>query len=180
MGSNIPFGVTEYLLLDDAGLVDQCDVDCYRSRGPGGQKRNKTSSAVRLRHQPTGLSVIASEDRSQHVNKTRAIRRLRAALALNLRTQLDPARYRPSDRLRECISPDGSFRVSKRDPSYHLAVCEILDLLAACDMAIRASADLLGMSTGQLIKLLGADRKLWGRANQMRAEMGVKPLRATK
>src|SRR4051794_28568175 len=63
--------------LTDDQLLAQCEVDTYRASGPGGQKRNKTSSAVRLRHPPTGLLVIAEESRSQHENKARALRRLR-------------------------------------------------------------------------------------------------------
>ncbi len=57
--------------LTDEQLLAQCEVDTYRASGPGGQKRNKTSSAVRLRHLPSGLLVIAEESRSQHENKAR-------------------------------------------------------------------------------------------------------------
>src|SRR5271165_17981 len=71
--------------LTDEQLLGQCEVDTYRASGPGGQKRNKTSSAVRLRHPPSGLLVIAEESRSQHENKARALRRLRRALYLKLR-----------------------------------------------------------------------------------------------
>src|SRR5207248_3803730 len=71
--------------LTEDQLLAQCEVDTYRASGPGGQKRNKTSSAVRLRHPPTGLIVIAEESRSQHENKARALRRLRRALFLKLR-----------------------------------------------------------------------------------------------
>src|SRR2546429_88563 len=71
--------------LTDDQLLRQCDVDTYRASGPGGQKRNKTSSAVRLRHLPSGLLVIAEESRSQHENKARALRRMRQALYLKLR-----------------------------------------------------------------------------------------------
>src|ERR1700723_1107422 len=71
--------------LTDAQLLAQCAVAPYRASGPGGQKRNKTSSAVRLRHLPSGLIVIAEESRSQHENKAKALRRIRQALYLQLR-----------------------------------------------------------------------------------------------
>src|SRR6187455_1348551 len=74
--------------LTDDQLLAQCEVDTYRASGPGGQKRNKTSSAVRLRHPPSGLIVIAEESRSQHENRARALRRLRQALYLKLREEL--------------------------------------------------------------------------------------------
>ena len=71
--------------LTEAQLLGQCDVDTYRASGPGGQKRNKTSSAVRLRHGPSGLIVIAEESRSQHENKAKALARLRREFYLKLR-----------------------------------------------------------------------------------------------
>src|SRR5439155_13758450 len=76
--------------LTDPQLLAQCQVDTYRASGPGGQKRNKTSSAVRLRHGPTGLVVIAEESRSQHENRARAVRRIRQALYLQVRDPADP------------------------------------------------------------------------------------------
>src|SRR5437660_7615871 len=80
--------------LSDAQLLAQCAVDTYRASGPGGQKRNKTSSAVRLRHPPSGLSVIAEESRSQHENRARALRRLRQAFYLRLREPVPPEELR--------------------------------------------------------------------------------------
>src|SRR5690242_7895400 len=74
--------------LSDAQLLAQCEVDTYRASGPGGQKRNKTSSAVRIRHPPTGLIVIAEESRSQHENRSRAFKRLRQALYLKIRNEM--------------------------------------------------------------------------------------------
>ncbi len=55
-------------------------VEFYRASGPGGQHRNTTDSAVRLRHLPTGIVVHASENRSQLRNREVAIERLRLAL----------------------------------------------------------------------------------------------------
>src|SRR5436853_7215965 len=71
--------------LTDAQLLSQCEVDTYRASGPGGQKRNKTSSAVRIRHLPSGLLVIAEESRSQHENRAKALQRVRQAFYLQLR-----------------------------------------------------------------------------------------------
>src|SRR5436305_8757103 len=79
---------SDWTTLTDAELLAQCLVDTYRASGPGGQKRNKTSSAVRVRHLPTGLIVIAEESRSQHENRTRGLRRLRQALYLKWRNDL--------------------------------------------------------------------------------------------
>src|SRR5216684_4716125 len=81
--------------LTDAQLLAQCAVDTYRASGPGGQKRNKTSSAVRLRHLPSGLIVIAEESRSQHENRARGLRRMRQALYLKLREPLSPGERTP-------------------------------------------------------------------------------------
>ncbi|CAH2032697.1 RF-1 domain-containing protein [Trichlorobacter ammonificans] len=55
-------------------------VEFYRGSGPGGQHRNTTDSAVRIRHLPTGIVVHASESRSQARNRDVALERLQAAL----------------------------------------------------------------------------------------------------
>src|SRR5438445_1634517 len=81
--------------LSDRQLLAQCALDTYRASGPGGQKRNKTSSAVRLRHPPSSLIVIAEESRSQHENRARALRRLRHALYLKVREELPPEALQP-------------------------------------------------------------------------------------
>ena len=64
----------------DEQLLAECDVETFRAGGPGGQHQNKTESAVRLTHRPTGIVVTARESRSQHRNRARALDRLRAAL----------------------------------------------------------------------------------------------------
>ena len=61
-------------------LLAESEIDFYRSSGPGGQKKNKTESSVRVRHLPTGLIRIATEHRSQTRNRDLALERLFEAL----------------------------------------------------------------------------------------------------
>lgn len=170
----------DYLHLDIRELLDACDVHTYRASGPGGQKRNKTSSAVRLRHRPTGLTVVATESRSQHENKARAVRRLREAIALNLRSPVDPADFAVPDAVRACLGRDGRLHVGRRDPRYLPAVQAILDVLDAVDGHVGDAASLLGLSTGGLSTFLTRDEKLLAETNRIRQTHGLRPLRRIK
>lgn len=65
---------------DDEALLAECRIDTFRAGGPGGQHQNVTESAVRLTHLPTGVQVIARDERSQHRNRVLALQRLREKL----------------------------------------------------------------------------------------------------
>ena len=64
----------------DAELLGQCRVETFRAGGKGGQHQNRTESAVRLVHEPTGVRATARNERSQHRNKAVALQRLRRKL----------------------------------------------------------------------------------------------------
>ncbi len=57
-------------------LQRDCTVTAYKSSGPGGQKKNKTASSVRVVHRPTGIVRIATESRSQLRNREAALERV--------------------------------------------------------------------------------------------------------
>ncbi len=165
-----------WLFQGDAELLAQCAVDAYRASGPGGQKRNKTSSAVRLRHGPSGLIVVAQESRSQHENRTRALYRLRRSIALTQRNTIDPAGSAP-EFYRAALTRDPTLRVSSKHPDYWRIVQYVFDVLAVCQASVSQAAEDLQISTGNLIRFLKKDDPLWAQANQLRQEFGHGPLR---
>jgi hypothetical protein len=180
----MPLHRATWTSLSDAQLLAQCEVDTYRASGPGGQKRNKTSSAVRLRHPPSGLLVIAEESRSQHENRARALRRLRRAFYLHLREGLAPDERAPEavqgrEDYRAARNGEGRLALSARDPRFWPAAGVVLDVLLATEARVGEAAGLLGVSTGNLVDFLSVDPKVWEQANGLRARFGHKPLRDT-
>lgn len=82
-------------------LLAECDVEAYRSSGPGGQKKNKTESSVRVRHLPTGIVRVATESRSQARNREAALERVWATLEARRRRPRPRVPTRPTTAARE-------------------------------------------------------------------------------
>jgi hypothetical protein len=166
-----------WTVLSDAQLLGQCDVDTYRASGPGGQKRNKTSSAVRLRHLPSGLIVIAEESRSQHENKAKALKRLRQALFVKLRDKPPVAGWNAHPDFHNARNAEGRLDMGRKDPRFWPAAGVVLDALEANEARVSETAEALGLVTANLVAFLATDDKLWEEANHLRARFGHKPLR---
>ena len=88
---------------------DDLKIDTMRAQGAGGQHVNKTESAIRVTHLPSGIVVYVQEDRSQHKNKAKAMALLRTKLYDAERARLDSARA--ADRKGQIGSGDRSERI---------------------------------------------------------------------
>ena len=88
---------------------DDLKIDTMRAQGAGGQHVNKTESAIRITHLPSGIIVFVQEDRSQHKNRAKALKMLRAKLYDAQRSKLDAERA--ADRRGQIGSGDRSERI---------------------------------------------------------------------
>lgn len=185
---------TDWLALDDSALLADCDLHIYKASGPGGQHRNKVSSAVRVHHRPTGLSAHGDDSRSQHENKRLAIKRLRMQIALQVRRNIDrtPPAELPEP-IRSCLHAVKSsgkrvdepgvtaagkrLNVGRKDVRFWPVSQYVLDLLEAFESRLADAAGYLGVTTSNLVAHLKKDRHLFGAAQQMRKRFGESPLR---
>ena len=176
---------TDYLAPDDQALLLQCDIHFYKSSGPGGQHRNKVSSAVRLKHRPTGVSAHGDDSRSQHQNKEMAIRRLRMNLACQIRRQLTPPILDLPDYIKECIfrsrgkqaGDNVRLEIGVKDHRFWHIAAYLLYVMQACQGKVSDAAAILGITTGNFAALLNSHRHLLTAAQQIRKQFGLSLLK---
>ncbi|HXT79074.1 MAG TPA: peptide chain release factor 1 [Acetobacteraceae bacterium] len=140
--------------------IDESDlkIDVYRASGAGGQHVNKTESAVRITHMPSGIVVAMQEEKSQHKNRAKAMKILRARLYEQQRATLHAARAADrksqvgtgdrSERIRTYNFPQGrvsdhriNLTLYKIDRVMQGDLDEFIDALTAEDQAARLAAE---------------------------------------
>ncbi len=162
--------------LPEDTLWSQCQIRQVRRSGPGGQRRNKVSTGIVLRHQPTGVEAEAAERRSQAENRQVALFRLRLNLALQVRLarQADEG----SSPLWQSRIVGGRISVRPTHRDFPALLAEALDTLAADEWDLARAAARLGSTNSQLVRFLGKEPRAVALVNQRRAERGLRPLRA--
>jgi peptide chain release factor 1 len=133
-------------------------IDTYRASGAGGQHVNKTDSAVRITHMPSGIVVAMQEEKSQHKNRAKAMKVLRARLYEQQRNAVDQARAADrrsqvgtgdrSERIRTYNFPQGrvtdhriGLTLHKIDRVMLGELDDVFDALIAEDQAARLAAE---------------------------------------
>lgn len=133
-------------------------IDVYRASGAGGQHVNKTESAVRITHIPTGIVVAMQEERSQHKNRAKAMKILRSRMYEQQRASLHATRAEDrksqvgtgdrSERIRTYNFPQGRVTDHRINLTLHKIdrimlgeMDDVIDALIAEDQASRLAAD---------------------------------------
>ena len=149
------------LAAEDAVLLRDCEFIMQKGTGNGGQKINKTSSAVRLRHRPTGIAVAANEKRSQSRNRHIALRKLRYEIAL--RIHADPS------------GTDFTLLPSP-SPSNHARlipwIAALFDRLATSGFDLAQTAALCVVSASQLERAMRKYPHVWRTFSESRQKNG--------
>ena len=154
------------LISDDSALGSQCQITFTKGTGPGGQKRNKTSSAVTVSLPGTDFSAGDCTERSQIRNRTNALRKLRMQIALAIRNT--PAEV---PRRMDC---------SISSPEYPLFAAQLLDVFHESGCDHKVSAEKCGISPSAFLKKLYRDPLLWQHIQKMRKERDLPPLSPPK
>lgn len=150
-----------WLRMGDRELVRECRQELYKASGPGGQHRNKVTTALRLHLEPAGVRAQAEEGRSLHENRLRAVHRLRERIGIEVRVPFDLDSPDVPEEFKRYVSPDGRLAVNPKNPDYALVIATALDALAAAEGSSAAAASALGVTTSQLTKFLQSDREVW-------------------
>jgi len=156
-------------------LLKSCRITKGRSSGPGGQHRNKTETEIVILHEPSGISSKAGERRSAEVNRKVALRRLRLALATEVRHGVPAGDARSELWKSRCRR--GAISCNPRHEDFPALLAEAMEMIEACRLDHRKAAIRLECTPSQLIKLVKAHPPALGHLNAKRGERGLAALR---
>ncbi len=163
--------IQKLLQLPPETLQKQCKLTYFQASGPGGQKRNRKLSAVRLTHNETGLSVTASEYRETARNLADAVQKLRIQLVLSL--DLEEAKETSTD------TPLSKFRATANEnhPDFPGSLLEAYHKFYLNEGGIGETAKYLKVSSSALIKFFKKDKNTWRHIQDIRQQFGHYPLK---
>ena len=136
----------EILALNEEELGRIVEFDFFKRSGNGGQKRNKTSSAVRVTLKELAISAEDCTERSQKLNRSKALQKLRCKIAMTVRQDI-------SDEIITIVAPSND--------RYPLFLARLIDLLSSVNYSFKECGLKLNLSSSQVEKLLRRDASLW-------------------
>ncbi len=154
----------------------QCRMSQLRRSGPGGQHRNKVSTAISWAHEPTGISAEASESRDQTRNRRQALARLRLRLAIRLRTAPDDANLNATEiACRQRWSGRG-LKISTENDDFQAVLALVLDDLHRSGGQPSLVGPLWKTSTTAVVSFVATEPAAFQELNRWREHHGRKLL----
>jgi hypothetical protein len=158
------------LKLSDSEFLKECEISAYKGSGPGGQHRNKTNSGVKLKIRNCKLTPLESyscDDRSSHINKLLALKKLRLKIALQIREE--PAQQIPFP------FPGTGGKISQDNALYPQFIADILDRINFCKGDLSEAAKMWNLSKSTLNKIIIQDKKVLEAFQKIRSAASPMP-----
>lgn len=157
-------------------LVAQCRMSQLRRSGPGGQHRNKVSTAISWLHEPSRISAEASESRDQTRNRREALARLRLRLAIRLRTATAQPDCDPAERQCRGRWTGRSLKISAQNEDFAAVLALVMDDLYRSGGQPSLVGPLWKASTTAVVALVGSQPAALQEVNRWREHHGRRPL----
>ena len=168
-------------ILGEETLAAQCRMSQLRRSGPGGQHRNKVSTAIQWLHEPTGITAEASESRDQNRNRREALARLRIRMAIRLRSQNNASDRSPTTDPRSielrALGQSRRLKVSASNDDYPAILALVLDDLHRAGGQPSLVGPLWNSSTTAVVSLVSIWPAALQEVNRWREHHGRGPLR---
>ncbi|NLB63767.1 MAG: hypothetical protein GX801_06630 [Fibrobacter sp.] len=149
----------DLLLMKPEELLKHCTVQAHRGGGPGGQKRNKTFSGVRIKYSPFNLEILCNENRSPHINKSLALKRLRLSIAIKVREPID-------EEVMEFPGQKG--RISSQNLLYAPWIAQVLDYFEHYQGQLKPVAEKWNLSNSALVRIFFSEKQLISEVQKIR------------